>query len=886
MKSRRIARMRSVRLWLRALFRHQQLENEMAEEFQFHLERQIEALVDRGLSPDEARQKALQMVGSIEPQKERCRDAWGTQSVENCVRDLRYALRVLVKNRGFSIVVILSLALGIGANTAIFSLVDALVLQPLPYRDAARLMALSETNRSSEDLWTSWPDFLDWRKQSRSFSSIAAIEGGIMTLTGSGQAVRLVDRAVSSSFLKILGVQPLLGRDFSAEDDRPGAAATAILSYDLWQRQFGGDRYVLGRALNLDGRTATVIGVLPASFRFRYGGDIYLPIGLEEHSQGARTDRYGALAIAKLKESVSIAQARSEMDTIARRLQAAYPASNSGINILVRPLSELVAGSLRRTALAIWIAAGLLLLLVCVNSVNLQLAKAAANQRELSVRAALGASRKRLLMQKLLESGVLVVCGTITGCALAYVSLPVLTGLLPFDIRRYIQPGIHLRAMEFTVLAALITTVFTGFFSGMNISLDASWELLKSGTHTAGGGFRRLSLRSTLIAGEIALAAILLVGAGLLMKSLEKLESINPGFQTNRLLTVRLTLPTGHYPTAKSQVDIFNRLVESVNAIPGVVSASGTACMPLAGKGCGTSTFQIEGQPLTQRQDLPSAQSNAIGVGYLKTMDIPLLQGRRFTLRDDLQREPVILINQRFANKYFAHEDPIGKRIWVGTAESHPPLATIVGIIGNVRREQLDEPAPPEITEAIRQRGGTFQQLVVRMRSENTSEIAAAIRKAVAEIDANIPVFDVRTMDWYLDNQTTNRRLPAVLTTIFGTAALLLAAIGLYGLLAFLITQRTQEMGIRMAVGARPVDLLRMVTWEGLRLTLIGLAFGIFAALAMSHGIAGLLFGTSATDPWTFVGVSILLITVAVIACAVPARRTTKLDAMQALRME
>lgn len=886
MKSRPMGWMRAVRLWLHAVFHRRRLEDELAEEFQFHLEQQAEAFVDRGLAPDEARRKALQTFGAVETRKEECRDIWLAQTVENCSRDLRYALRVLGRNRGFSIVVMLSLALGIGANTAIFSLVDALVLRPLPYRDAQLLMVLSETNRSNEEMMASLPDFTAWRNQSQSFSNMAAVEGSNLTLTGSGQAARLLGRTVSPSFLKILGVHPLLGRDFSDEDNRPGAAATAILSYELWQRQFGGDRHILGRALDLDGRTATVIGVLSSSFRFRYGGDIYLPIGPEEQSQTEREDRYGTLVIAKLKDGVTIAAARNEMDMIARQLQTAYPGSNSGINVIVRPLSELIAGSLRATVLAIWIAAGLLLLLVCANIANLQLAKAAAGRRELSIRVALGAPRQRLLMQTLLESGILVACGTITGCALAYISLPILTALLPFDIRLYVHAVINIRAIEFTVLAALITTVLTGLFSGMNISLDAGWELVKSGSRAVSAGFRRFSGRSALITSEIAIAAILLIGAGLLLKSLERLEDTNPGFQTGRLLTARLTLPADRYRTRKSQVDIFNRLVESVNAIPGVVSASRTACMPLAGKGCGTSTFQIEGRPLTQRQDLPSAQSNAIGVGYLKTMDIPLLRGRSFTVQDDAQRKPVVLVNRRFVEKYFAHEDPIGKRIWVGAAESHPPLATIVGVIGNVRREQLDEPAPPEITEAIRQRGGIFQQLVVRMRSENTSEIAAAVRKAVANIDANIPVFDVRTMDWYVDNQTSGRRLPAVLTVIFGITALLLATIGLYGLLAFLVAQRTQEMGVRIAVGARSVDLLRMVIGEGLRLVLLGLALGILGSLAASRILAGLLFGTSATDAWVFIGVSILLMTVAMIACWIPARRTMKLDAMQALRAE
>ena len=635
--------------------------------------------------------------------------------LENLFRDAGYALRVFSHNVGFSLIIVVTLALGIGANTAIFSLIDATILRPLPYPGADRLVALSEADRKGNDLMVSWPDFVDWRNETGSFSAIAALSGINFNLTGNRRAERLHGLRVSASFLSVLGIRPLLGRDFLDTDDRPGAVPVVMLSNALWKRRFESDPAIIGRTINLDGRAYSVIGVLASGFRFLYARDVYIPIGLDADKQPSRGVRSVARVLARLKPNLSIREAGSELKTVSNRLEQTYPEYDSGVQATIRPFAALVAAPARRGLLTLCTCVGFLLLIACANVASLLLSRGASRQHEIAIRVAVGASRRRLISQLLTESGLFALAGAAAGCAVAAAALPALALLVPMDqgeMEQYVRPTLNMGVLSLTVCLALFTTVLAGLIPALRMS-SSDADSLRSGTRSTSTAFHKLSLQNLLVTAQIALAVVLLVGAGLLLQSLLRLGTANFGFRPDHLLTARLKLPSSLYPDTARRSAFFDSLVDRLDALPGVEDASGATCLPFTGKDCWPSIFLIEGQPIPRPEDMPHAHFNAIETGYLKTMQIPLIRGRDLNKYDDLTHERVVLINESFAVQFFPRTDALGKQIFEGYGPGKN-IYRIVGVVGNARRDSPDIPAVPEAFLSVRQTGPDALELVIR----------------------------------------------------------------------------------------------------------------------------------------------------------------------------
>jgi putative ABC transport system permease protein len=818
--------------------------------------------------------------------KKFCSDTRRTLLIENLLRDIRYALRVLSHSPGFSLIVIVTLALGIGANTAIFSLIDNTILRPLPYPEADRIVALSEADNKGGDLMVSWPDFVDWRNETRSFSTITALGGINFNLTGSGQAERLHGLRVSASFLSVLGVHPLLGRDFLDVDDRPGAAPVAMLSNTLWKRHFGSDPNIIGHNINLDGRTYTVVGILAPTFRFLYARDVYIPIGLDADQQPSRGVRSVARVLARLKPDVSIEMAGSELETIAHRLEQAYPEYDSGVTATIRPFADLVAAPAKRGLLTLFVGVGFLLLIACANVASLLLSRASNREREIAIRIAVGAGRRRLISQLLTESGLLAFVGATTGCALSAVVLPLLALLVPMDqgeMEQYIRPTLNLGVLSFTVCLTVLTTALVGLVPALRMSPTEA-NSLQHGMRATSAGFQKLSFRNLLVAIQIALAVVLLAGAGLLTQSLLRLRNTNVGFQPDHLLTVRLKLPSSGYPDTARRSTFFANLIGRLDAIPGVVKASGAMCPPFAGKDCWPSVFLVEGQPSRPGNGL-HAHFNAVEPGYLKTMQIPLIRGRDLNRHDSLNREFVALVNVSFARKFFPNNDPVGRRILEGYGVSKD-IYRIVGVVGDARRDSPDIPPVPEVFLSAPQIGPDALELVIRTDLPNPLLIAPEITRVARQLDPDVPLYDFRSMAWYFDYQTADRRFPTILLSGFAGLAVTLASIGLYGLMSYIVTRQKKELGIRIALGAQKGDVIGMIMKQGLRLVVAGLLAGLVGASAMTRFIAALLFAIQPNDTLTLVGISCLLAVVAMLACWLPASRAAAVDPAVTLRTD
>jgi putative ABC transport system permease protein len=748
-------------------------------------------------------------------------------------------------------------------------------------------VALSEADREGNDLTVSWPDFVDWRNESRSFRAIATLGGSNFNLTGNGEAERLHGLRVSASFLSVLGVHPLLGRDLLDSDDRPGAVPAVMLSNALWLRRFGGDPGIIGRNISLDGRSYSVAGVLPAGFRFVYARDVYVPIGLDADREPNRGVRDIARVLARLKPGVSLGTAAVELKTIGGSLAEAYPEYDRGVAATLRPFAELVAAPARQGLLTLAIAVGFLLLIACANVASLLLARASGRQREIAVRMALGAGRRRLIAQLLTENGLLAFAGAVAGCALAAAILPWIVALVPMDqgeMGQYIRASLNLRVLGFTAGLTLFTTVLFGLAPAWRMS-PAEPGSLGSGMRAASGGPRKFTLRNLLVTGQIALAVVLLVGAGLLTQSLLRLLNTNLGFRADHLLTARLKLPSNRYADTGRRAAFFGSLIQRIDAIPSVTGASGATCLPLAGRDCWPSVFVIDGRPAPGKDDMLHAHFNAVAPGYLKALQIPLMRGRDLNEHDDLHSQPVVLVNESFVRQFFPQTDPLGKRIRQGYA-GDKNVYQIVGVVGDARRDSPDVPPAPEALMALSQIGPDALGLVIRTRLPNPLSIAPEIAFAASELDPDVPIYDLRSMEWYVDYQTTNRRFPTLVLGAFAGLALLLASIGLYGLISCLVAQRTREFGIRIALGAGASDVTGMVMMQGLRLVAAGLVIGLAVAWVMARFIAALLFAIRPTDGLTLVGISCALAVVAAVACWLPARRAAVVDPAIALRMD
>ena len=803
------------------------------------------------------------------------------------LQDVRYSLRMLRKSPGFTIVAMLTLALGIGANTAIFSVVRAVLLKSLPYPNPERLALLDEYQEHSGRLSVAWPNFLDLQAQNHSFEALAAYRTTQRALTGAGEPVLLNGGEVSASFFSILGVKPVLGRAFADKEDKPGASPTAVLSYAFWRNRLGGDSSVLGRSITLSGESFTVVGVLPPGFKyFHQPIDLYLPIGLEGARPAwiNRENHPGLLVVGRLKPGVSQQTAQTEVDTIMRRLEQQYPASNSGERASVQALFESQISGYRTMFYMLLTAVACVLLIACANVANLLLARVTGRQKEFAVRAAIGAPRARIVRQVLTESLLLAALGGALGLLLASQALAPLLRMAPQDVPRLSDTAVDYNVALFTAFISALTGVLFGLAPAFHSSRTDVNSLMKDSGATITPGRTRQKFRSGLLVSEVALAMVLVVACGLLVRSLMKAQGVNPGFEPDHVLALDVLLPSQQYRSDDEQRAFFDRALQQIRSIPGAVSASAVLCPPLTGT-CWGSVYLLSDRPIPAQNQIPSSVFNIADAQYFQTMKIPLLSGRLFAETDTNKSPPVILINETLAKMWWPHESPLGKRIKQGFPQNKAPYREIVGVVGDLKQEGPDAHQLPEIFEPASQSSSSDMTVVVRTEADPAS-MTAAVEGSIRSIDKNLPFSSVQPMTHYLSESLAQRRFATLLLAIFGGLALILASLGIYGVTAYAVAQRRHEIGIRMALGATRENVLALVLSQGLRLGLIGVAIGLSLSLFITRLMASLLFGVSSKDPATFGLVALLLCAVALFACYIPARRAAEVDPMVALRYE
>ncbi len=873
-------------LW-RNLTDKESVDHELNEELRAHVDLLTERKLREGINAEQARREALLEVGGIEQVKERVREVRTGRPLEDLAHDLRYAFRGLRKNRGFTAVAVLTLALGIGANTAIFTVINTVLLRPLPYEQPDRLVVLMETV-SERPVGVSYPNFVDWRNQTTALENVAAVRTReSFNLTGAGESERLAGRLVSANFLTTLGVKPIRGRDFLAEEDQPGAKPVVIISHALWQRRFGGDESIIGKQLTLSNQQFTVIGITPPDFQYAGEADVNVPIGLSAERFKLRTKDPGILAFARLKPGTSNAAATAELNTIAARLEQQYPDTNTGRRVRVESLRESLVGDIRPTLLTLLGAVGFVLLIACANVANLLLTRSAGRQREMAIRTALGAGRMRILRQLFTESMVLALAGGVVGLLLAIWGTRLIASYIPEGIPRMSELGVDARVLLFTLGAALLTGVFFGLAPALQSSDSNITETLKEGERNSSRGRNRAG--SLLVISEVALTLVLLVGAGLLVKSFWRLSQVNPGFNPQKVLAMQVAVSAR--PEEGAKVNGFlTELQSRVKALPGVQSVSVSNGLPF--EGANFPPFVIEGQPPPPQGQEPNGILYMVSTDYFKTMGIELVRGRLFASQDTPETPQVALIDEVFARQYFPNQDPLGQRfkLNVPSAESHE----IVGVVRHVEHTSLEGETTntaefyfnfDQIPNAILPRYVRRVNVLARTTVDPLS-LAGPVRNQIAALDKDQAVFNVRTMEQALSRSVAARRFSMILLAVFALLALVLAAVGIYGVISYSVAQRTREVGIRMALGARTIDVIKLVVRDGLKLVLIGVGVGLAGAFALTRLMTTLLFAVTPTDVVTYAVVAVGLVVVALIACCIPARRATKVDPLVALRFE
>jgi putative ABC transport system permease protein len=812
--------------------------------------------------------------------------------METLWQDLRFAARTLIKKPGFTFVLVMALALGIGANTAIFSVVNAVLLRPLPYKNAERLVWIWGTNPKNDidHEVASLPDYQDWKTQNQSFELMAGYGNTRMTLTGTGEPERFDGAYVTDGFFDVLGAQAEIGRTFTPEEDKPNHEDVAVISHALWQRRFGADPKVIGSTLNINGKAVTLVGVLPADFKHPKPDairpvEIWQPLGVDYSQQGRRGDYLNV--IARLKPGVSIEQARAEMTTIASQLEQQYPDSNTGWSTLVIPLHERFVGNVRPVLLVLLGAVGFLLLIACANVANLLLARAAGRQREMAIRTALGARRSRIIRQLLTESLLLAITGGGLGLLLAMWGVEALVAFSPGNIPRLNEVNVDFRVLAFTFGVALLTGLLFGLFPALHASNPNLNDTLKEGGRGTTEGGRGGRIRRALVVAEVALALVPLVGAGLMVKSFIRLQEVNPGFNPDRVLAVEVYLPRTTYKEGPQATAFYRELLTKVQNLPGVESAGAIDTLPLSGGG-NVFSFFIEGQTYQPTDKTPDAEFRTVTPEYFQTMNIPLLRGRLLSEQDGPNVPKAFVINDTLARRYFGNEDPIGKRMNLGDTQT-PDWYTVVGIVQDTRHGSLAAEPYPQMYAVNTQIFQRSMTLVVRTAG-NPAALIPAVRSTATAMDSSLALNNTRTMAQVIAQSVARPRFHMQLMALFAIVALLLASVGIYGVMAYSVTQRTHEIGVRMALGASSADVIRMVVRQGMTLTLIGVGLGLAGAFVIAQLIAsllsGLLFEVGNHDPLTFAGIALLLALVALVACLIPARRATKVDPMIALRYE
>jgi putative ABC transport system permease protein len=811
--------------------------------------------------------------------------------METLLQDIKYGARVLIKSPGFTIVAVLALMLGIGANSAIFSVVNTILIRPLPYKDPDQLVLINH-NYPKLDLKASVsnPGYVHYRDNAKSFSSVAALDGWRVNLTGDGEPEQLQGSAVTPNLFSTLGATPAQGRIFTDEEAQPGRNHVVVLSDGFWRKRYAGDKNVVGRNITLNGESYNVVGIMPPSFQFgRELGrnmDIWSPLAFTPEELSPSNFTYEHLVVlARLKPDVSFKQAQAEMDSIAANIRREYmkgeDASQWGLTL--DSLNELIVGDIKPALLVLLAAVAFVLLIACANVANLMLARGAGRQKEIAIRTALGANRFRVIRQLLTESILLSLVGGGLGLLMAMWGVDLLLKMNAEKIPRAYEISLDSNVLLFTVGVSLLTGIVFGLVPAFQSSKVDLNDTLKEGGRT-GIGIMRAGLRNGLVVAEVAMAIVLLVGAGLLIRSFMRLQHVNPGFEPRNLLVLQLSLPDFKYKEPQQKNAFFEQLLAQVRTLPGVKNAAAVSVLPMSGNN-ESGSFQIQGKPVADNEMSPHGDRWAATANYYETMNIPLVKGRYFTERDNADAPGVAIIDETMARKYWPNEDPIGQRITFEGGRDNPRWREIVGIVGHVKHKGLEGESRVQYYIPYKQRPRSGMFVVVQTAGDPTS-LAGSVRGAIASIDKDLPVFRVSTMDKLVADSLTQRRFAMLLLGLFAFVALALAVVGIYGVMSYMVAQRTNEIGIRMALGAQLADVLKMVIGQGMVPVLIGVCLGVAGAFAATRLMASLLYGVTATDPLTFVGVPLLLAGVALLACLIPARRATKVNPMTALRYE
>lgn len=789
---------------------------------------------------------------------------------------------MLLKNRGMSIAAIITLTVGIGANSVIFSGINAILLRPLPFENPDRLVMIweKEPKANTQEGKVSYPDFLDWKRESQTIREMGIFSTWGYTLTGVAEPEHLKGAAVSADFFSLLRIRPTLGRVFLPDEDQPGVAGKVVLSHAFWQRRFGASPNAIGQSITLNDHPYEVVGVLPADFEFLplKGAEVWAPMGVVAgrdviENRGYRVNNQ---VVARLKDGVTQQQAEAEIMAIAGRLEQEYPATNSHVSAKVVDLHEQFVGNVRPALLVIFCAVASVLLIACVNIANLLLARSAARRTEMAVRVALGASRGRIIRQLLTESVVLSLIGGALGLLIAIWGVELLIAASPESIPRLGEAKLDVRVVAFTFGLATLTGILFGLAPALQASKPDLNETLKSTSR--GSTANRNRVRSLLVVSEVALALTLLIVAGLMGRSFQRLQHVEPGFDPKNVITMQISLPQAKYADEQQQVAFFQQLLQRIEALPNVQAAGVVNSLPLSGQGAAI-TFQVAGAPPPAAGEQKECEYRVVSPKYFSAMRIPLLKGRDFTERDNLKAPGVAVINQAMARRYFPNEDPMGKRIGFG---SGPYWCEVVGVVGNVRHYKLDAEPPPEAYLSSFQDPWRYMTLVIR--TNDNYNMVAAVRREVLALDKDQPVYNIREMEDVLAASVAQPRFNLWLLGVFAAVALLLAIVGIYGVMSYLVVQRTQEIGIRLALGADQKDILKLVVSQGMALTLVGVVIGLAAAFAVAQAMSSLLYGVTATDPLTFVVVPLLMLAVALAANLFPALKATKVNPLVALR--
>src|SRR5262245_12620571 len=882
----------TVPLRLRSLFRRRQVEQEMDEEIRYHLERQTQEHIAKGMTPEEARYAALRAMGGIERRKEECRDMRGVNFVENLAQDLRYGARMLLKNPGFTLIAVVTLALGIGANAAIFSFVNAVLLKPLPYPDPERIVRVGEKHPGGFSNPISTLNFLDWERQNRCFQFLSAIAWDTVTLTGSDSPKQLNVHRVSASYFKALGVEATLGRTFAASENEVGAGLEVVLSNRIWQSRFGGDPKVIGRKITLDAKSYTIIGVLPADSTFdRTWAVLWLPLAFTPANM--TRNFHWLSAIARLEPGVTLKQAREQMDTIGARIATMYPDSNKGWGVTVDPyIDELVQPEIRRSLWVLLAAVGAVLLIGCANVANMILARGTGREHEIAIRSALGASPLRLIRQLLTESIFLGILGAVAGLALGNALMRGMKLWAPPDM---LPPEANVRMDYSVLLFTMVIGILTGILFGLAPALsgaqpDLASSLKESGRTTAGLTPHRM--RTALVVTEVALSFVLLAGAGLLIRSFNKLATLNPGVDTTSVLAMDLPIPRTEFTNSATLTNYLREVTQTVRSVPGVRGVAITDGPPM--KGSNFAPFLLGRRYNFPYRQRPVSGFKVVGPSYFDTVGMRLLKGRSLDESDCAGAAPVTVINETMAKTYFKGEDPIGKRILIrqlvfGKFGRGPEIPwQVVGVVSDEKvGGKLVSLAKdiPVVYVTFYQNPVPGNSLVVRA-DINPALLSGSIEQAIWKVNKNQVVANIQTLEEIKSQSVAPARLRTALLAIFAGVALLLAAVGIYGVVSYSVAQRAREMAIRLALGAAPGDLLKLVIGKTMLIVLVGLALGGGAALALTRVLASLLYDTSPTDRVTWVVAGALLAAVALLACYFPARRVTKVDPLTILRFE